>query len=481
MSAGRVDPVAELEAMEANQGATSPVRGSPAGGRPEWPSLAPEALHGLAGEIVAALDPHTESDPVGVLVQLLVAFGNALNRGPHFRAEADYHALNLFAVLVGATSKGRKGTSWGHVKRLFERVDGAWAKSRLQSGLSSGEGLIWAVRDAISKGELPKAKQNESPGEAGQFVVDPGVEDKRLLIIEPEFASVLRLLGREGSTLSATIRQAWDTGEFRILTKNSPAKATGAHVSIIGHSAPGELRRYLTETEAGNGFGNRFLWLLVTRSKELPDGGSFEQVDVAPFVQALHAALTFGRTVGELRRDSAASRIWHGVYGDLSAGKPGLLGAMIGRAEAQVMRLACIYAVLDRSREVRADHLLAALALWTYAEDSARFIFGESLGDPVADEILRLLRFSPAGVTRTELHRLFARNRSAAEIGRALAALDELRLARMVIDGSTGGRPAERWYASGGQDERNEVNEQSPPPAGISSSNSFSSSSGEDQ
>jgi hypothetical protein len=68
-------------------------------------------------------------------------------KGPHFTVEADRHGLNLFLVLVGATAKGRKGTALGHVKRLFERCDPEWTDRCVTSGLSSGEGLIWAVRD----------------------------------------------------------------------------------------------------------------------------------------------------------------------------------------------------------------------------------------------------------------------------------------------------------------------------------------------
>ena len=36
--------------------------------------------------------------------------------------------------------------------------------------------------------------------------------------------------------------------------------------------------------------------------------------------------------------------------------------------------------------------MAAALALWAYCEASARFVFGEALGDPVADVILGLLK-----------------------------------------------------------------------------------------
>ena len=89
-----------------------------------------------------------------------------------------------------------------------------------------------------------------------------------------------------------------------------------------------------------------------------------------------------------------------------------------------------MYSLLDESAEIGLRHLRAGLATWHYCEASARFIFGESLGDPVADEILSLLRASEEGVTRNELIDHFKRNKSSGEIGRGLTLLQALGLAR---------------------------------------------------
>src|SRR5262249_19589028 len=127
----------------------------------------------------------------------------------------------------------------------------------------------------------------------------------------------------------------------------------------------------------------------------------------------------------------------------------GLLGAVVSRAEAQTRRLAALYALLDEVKDVRPEHLLAGLAVWEYAEHSACLIFGDALGDPMADDILRALRGTgPNGLTRTELHGLFGRHRVTTDIGRALGVLLEHRLVTMTQDRSTGGRPAERWRAT---------------------------------
>jgi Protein of unknown function (DUF3987) len=405
---------------------------------PEWPELDEAAFYGLPGEIVRAMEPHTEADPVALLGSLLCAFGNAIGRGAHFRVGSDTHHLNLFAALVGESSKARKGMSWNFVADLMGSVDGEWAAERVASGLASGEGLIYHVRDRVER-ESRDGKLE---------VVDEGVDDKRLLAYEAELAGLLKVMSRDGNTLSPVIRQAWDGGRLRTLTKNSPTKATDAHISMIGHVTRTELLRYLTQTEAGNGFANRFLWLLVKRSKLLPRGGEWYRVDKAPLVSGLISALEFGSKPVEITMTEDAWMDWEEVYGPLSEGKAGMFGAVTGRSEAQVRRLAALYTVLDESSEIYPHHLEAALALWQYAEDSARYIFGDATGDPVADTIHAALKGAGTnGMSRTDISNLFKRHLSAERIGQALAFLLETGRAERKQKRDTGGRPSEWWFA----------------------------------
>jgi hypothetical protein len=411
----------------------------------QWPKpLADQAFHGIAGEIVRKIEPHTEADPAALLFQFLAGFGNLVGRGPHTIADASRHGCNLFAAIVGVSSKGRKGTAWNHVRRVLEAIDPEWAGHRIQGGLSSGEGLIWGVHDFIEKQEAIREKR--AIVDYQMVVEDPGVTDKRLMVMESELASTLRVMARDGSTLSTTIRQAWDTGDLRVLTKNSPAKATGAHISIIGHITRDELLRFLTSTDTANGFANRFLWICSKRSKLLPEGGNIQSVDLAPLAQRLRELVSTSRNAGELRRDEDAKEIWREVYAALSEGKPGLLGSVTGRSEPQVLRLALLYTLLDGARVISTPHMLAALAAWDYCEASARFIFGDSLGYPEADRILAALRGTPEGLTRTEIRDLFGRNQNESVTQAALTALEERGLARNVRE-PTGRRPKERWIA----------------------------------
>jgi hypothetical protein len=414
---------------------------------PPWPDpLAEEAYYGLAGEIVRVLEPASEADPAALLLQTLVGVGNLVGRTAHCVVESDRHFGNEFLVLVGKSSKSRKGTSWGRVQGTLRDAEEKWAAERVQTGLSSGEGLIWGVRDPVMKRE--KVKERGQPVRYEEVEADPGIADKRLLVYEPEYANVLKQTERQGNILSAVLRQAWESGDLATLAKNSPAKATGAHVSLIGHITKDELRRYLTTTEMANGFGNRHLWACVLRSKELPEGGRLDDLALDGLKGRLAEALAAARCFGAMRRDEYAREIWREVYGELSADRPGLTGALLGRAEAHVLRLSLLYALLDCSPEVRAPHLMAALAVWEYCEQSVRHVFGDALGDPVADELMRLLRAAPGGMSRWEMTNALGRNVQSDRIGRALALLAEHGLAHMGGPTHEGrGRPEERWFA----------------------------------
>jgi hypothetical protein len=422
--------------------------------------LGAAAYQGIAGELVRLIDPHTEADPAAILAQFLAAVGNACGRGPGFQVEADRHHINLYVVIVGDTSKARKGTSFGQARRLVELADPEW-KERVHSGLSSGEGLIWQVRDSITARKPAKTKEERERADSDgciEEITDAGVIDKRLLAYESELASVLGRMAREGNSLSSVIRQAWDGATLNTLVKTNPAKATDAHISICAHITEEELRRELTKTEMANGFANRFLWICARRSKKQPLGGALHTVNWTPLLKKLTAALEHAQRTGVLDFDSDARALWIELYDRLSEGAPGLFGAVTSRAEAQVRRIAVIYATLDCSGVVRREHLQAALAVWDYNEQSCQRLFGDSLGDPTADQLLAALkRAHPQSLTRTELSHRLDRNKSSDEISRALALLTDRQLARSEQEDRNGpGRPAERWHS-------------------ISSSNSFSS------
>lgn len=362
--------------------------------------LADEAYYGVAGKVVEAIKPHTESDPVALLVNFLAAFGNVIGDSAHCVIESRKQPCKIFACLVGKSSKARKGTSWGQIERLFELIDHDW---KTQSGLSSGEGLIWNVRDQIEK--VNKKGETE--------IIDPGIQDKRLLLIEPEFSSVLQVMSREKNTLSSIIRKGWESGNLQTMTKNSPAKATGAHVSILAHITEDELVRLLTDVDTVNGFGNRFLWFCVKRSQFLPrGGGDYDISQDGLLIAELISIVNFAKTATRIEPSEETWELWDYIYPKLSSEQHGMFGAMVGRTEAYARRLSTIYALLDKSTTVHPKHLIAALAILDYVEASIRYIFQDRTGDTVANKILTELKNNPDGLTLTEISELFGRHQN---------------------------------------------------------------------
>ncbi len=393
-----------------------------------WPAAPQTAVyHGLAGEITGTIAPQTEADPVAILSQLLVAFGAAVGRGAYFQVEATSHYPNEFLVLIGDSARSRKGSSWDHVHRLNTAADPT-ITARILTGLSSGEGLIWAVRDSTSQ--------------------DPGVSDRRLLVIESEFAAVLKNVNRETSTLSPTLRCAWDSRPLAILTRTAPARATDAHISVIGHITATELRHHVNPVELANGLLNRFLLLGCRRVRLLPEGGHPDPLQGTGLNRRLQATLTTAQRAGQLQLSTPARRAWADAYQQLADPQPGIAGAIAARAEAHTIRLALIYALLDNAPQIQPAHLTAALALWRYAQRSAAWALEQSASDPLARQIhAALTHVAPGGLTRTQLRDLLHRNPSTTQLDHALATLanDGKITSQRVL---TAGRPAQLYSAT---------------------------------
>jgi hypothetical protein len=131
----------------------------------------------------------------------------------------------------------------------------------------------------------------------------------------------------------------------------------------------------------------------------------------------------FARQQGRVFMHPNARKVWARAYDTLSEGQPGLFGAVTSRSEAQVVRLALLYALLDMRDKICTRHLQAALALWQYCEESARFIFGG-----LSPEQLRILEVLSDGQsrTKTEIRNLaFSGHRDAAQLDADLDGLEK--------------------------------------------------------
>jgi Protein of unknown function (DUF3987) len=239
---------------------------------------------------------------------------------------------------------------------------------------------------------------------------------------------------REGNTISAVIRQTWDGGRLEVRTRKEPLSIDNVNVSMIAHVTPEELLNGLTATDRANGFGNRFLIVCTRRSKELPEGGG--EINAGAIVSRLHAAVAAAKGRGLIERDAAARELWADEYSRLTAARNGLKGALCGRAEAHVLRLSLLYALLDSSNVIRPEHLRASVAFWEYCVRSIEYVFGAGSGDPDAEKIIAALAGGPKIIT--DLHRVFANNRNPEWILAKMAKLVEAgRVVSVLIDGAT--------------------------------------------
>jgi hypothetical protein len=428
---GRVLSGGEAEAPPEVAEETAALPGPPTT-RP-WPEpMGPAAFRGLAGDTVRILERFTEADQHGLLVSALTAFGCILNSGPFLMHGSTAHWPRLFALIVGGTGDGRKGESWNPLRRLLIAIDKD-VRLRIQSGLSSGEGLIYAVRDpgyTLVKGEL--------------VMTDQGVSDKRLMVFEAEFARVLTVLNRDTNTLGAIMRDAWDTGDLSVMTK-SPTTATGAHICVVGHVTPDELIANCDATWITNGFLNRFLVAMVRRARLLPIPEPLEGPELADLARRWAASLATARKIGRMSWTPAGRAWWTARYPELLTSETGKLGAMKVRAAPIVLRLAMTYALMDGEGALAPPALEAGETVWRYSERSVEYLFGQSTGNGTADIVLRYLR-QQTQMTKTAIHQVFNRNKEVHEIDTALSVLELAGLAyRKYSQPRTGGR-VETWF-----------------------------------
>jgi hypothetical protein len=338
---------------------------TPAMFRPAW-----------LADFIDASAAYTEAHPACVAVHLLIGLGNLIGRGPHALVGATRHACNEFAMVVGPTSIGRKGDGRNLAFAPLELADQFW---QVASGLSSGEGLIHSVRD-------PLFGVDKKTGEP--VPLDPGVDDKRLCVVESEASQMLKMFRREGNILSNVLRDAWDANRpLRTLTKATPVRATKAHISLIAHTTKEDLRAHLADLDVANGVANRFLFTAVQRTRELPEPLPLPPAVLAPLVERVRAVVTAAQGIALVERTAAARALWCERYPTLTVDRPDLTGALLARGPGHVTRLATLFALLTPAPRVDVEHLESALAWWEYGRQSVAFVFGDRTGNVTADRL----------------------------------------------------------------------------------------------
>lgn len=336
---------------------------------PEFAYTDAPVWDGLLGQITKAVDPYSEHDPVAFFMELMTMFGCSLNRNPHYLLGKTPHYTNLFVCIVGDTAEGRKGTAHGYAKDIFKRIDPDFVQKRMPASLASGEGLVNMVRDGKTK----------TKGEE-VIVLDEGVTDKRLLVIDEEFAArTLIAMNREGSSLAGVLRSSWDGPDtLDVPTKMNSIMATKPHIGMIGHATPIELMATLRPEHVAGGSANRFLWFMVHRSKQIDsvDVDPPEQV-LLPLVNKLMRAKDFAVKRGRMYVSEDAHKTFQDIrreYESAHTDDTGQQRHFIGRGMPQIMRMAMILALVEMEEVIQTPHLEQAYGLFNFSRTSVDYI-----------------------------------------------------------------------------------------------------------
>jgi len=441
-------PLDDVGAMDAAQDLPAPM--AP-------PVMSMDSFPPLVWDVVDAATRASEAHPVAVAVHFISLFCCAIGRNAFQHiGDATVHARPFFLV-VGKSGKARKGTSEVTAREvarladaLLRKRNGSTDRLRIHDGgLSSGEGVAWAIRD-------PRAPDDNGKG------ADPGVRDKRLMVIESEFANLLAQTKREGNTLSAIVRNLFDGRTLEPMTKTNQVTASDPHVVVTGHITMHELREKSTENDAANGLLNRFLAVHVYRPKLVALPRKTDPAVMEALAARMAGAIDFatrgdphGRNTLEVSLSAAASECWCELYPEISRDREGVTGSLMARSEVYARILAMVFALLDRRSTIEPGDILMAAQWVDYWRQSIDYIW--RAGDEADDlddftkAVLRKVMEHP-GIKLADIQEHWKRKRTA-EVNASLETLANLAppLVEMRRDASGGGRPAHRYYPVGGQ------------------------------
>jgi hypothetical protein len=394
---------------------------------PTWDD---DILYGLAGEIITRASEHCEAHPAGMYLDLLVSLGNIFGRSAYFNIGSSRHYTNEFMVRVGATSDSRKGTGRDVVDAILKLVDPDWFKQRVMSGFGSAEAIVHQMRDPFEQ----QIKNRGKTGPEFKTIIVPGVTDKRTCVREGELASIFQLASKGESRADIVLRDGWDGRALQNIVKgksqdgiSNSAQCSEPHLSISGDTTASELKRKMPDGSDQNGFGNRFLYCYVYRTKKCPLGGP--EIDWSTEIVRLLQVVAFAKHQKYVPLTASANTLWKRMYLQLDEEKlPGMAGNMTARSAAHIRRLALILALIDLSDVVESKHLKAARRLWEYCEQSARFIFNGSTKEQ--DLIVDWVRKNgPTTLTKIR-EDLFKRNKRIEWIKSQIDALTGKRICR---------------------------------------------------
>jgi hypothetical protein len=364
-------------------------------------------LYGPAGEFVRRVTEKSEADPAGVLLYTLACSGLVLGRDAFYPHGYVKCRPCLFAVTVAQSPRTGQGCFLEPVRALFS----------LAAELSGTELLKFIPNGLLAADELlPKSPSSDARG-----LPSAGMGD-----FEPSWDT----LSRARAPLTTALRHAWDEH---------------TRIAILGHLT----EPYLLAARATRPLlhtASRMLWCCVHRERSIALPQTLPPEGLRPIAEILASNAKRDRSPREMKFAPGTATEWEQAYSSLTLNDAGAVGIVTALAEAQVIRIAMVYALLDGLETINPAHMKAALAVWDYCRLSAQHLFGTGIGDALTEKLFRALGEKP--LSRTEVHRLFNNHAPADRIDAALANLaKEGRAISEVI--KTEGRPRTVWKQPG--------------------------------
>lgn len=346
------------------------------------PRPSPDCLYGIVGDVARAGGDTTEANPYAIAANFIAFMSCAVGRGAYMPIGNTWHHPRLYMKHIGRSGRGRKGDAGSlgtRIEHALRKLNPDIVPQVHRGGLSSREGLVCLIHDGYKDGK------NE---------IEP-IHDKRLLVIESEFANILHQSKRDGNTLSPALRDAWDGVSLKPATKSSRLWATDPHISMIGAITPSELLGLMASRELTNGFANRFLMFWAERNKIIAFPTATPQIEVDALALRVKDILLFCKADRWADKDhtkielsAEAKRRYENLYytelNDNSAGER--ISGLIERRAPMLLRLAMLFALCDLTTTVEVHHINAAMAWIRYSVESVKFIFASASDEAVATE-----------------------------------------------------------------------------------------------
>lgn len=337
------------------------------------PVIEDKAFYGILGKMVNLIKDETEASKEALLFQAIVILGNLFDRKFYMTINGSNIYTNEFALMVGKTSKARKGTGFKAISFFFKKGWGKVFEDRIKRGVSTGEGIIWAIHDDIFKEFIDKN------GERQKKLEYAGIENKNLIFLEEEFSKPIKNGKRDNNNLSETLRVAFDSDTLQSLSKIQPATASNPNISLIGHTTKEEFTKVLSDVDKDNGMFNRILFAHSYRANILPHPKDFEimlkESGILIDLFVLKDFIDKSESI-KINFTDKGAEWWDKFYTEHGNAPDQANENIKGRTETHILKIAMIFAVSDKTYQLDVDHLEAASAVINYSNQTIDYVFG---------------------------------------------------------------------------------------------------------